>query len=53
MGANNCKSADDLQPVFDEFFEVSYGLIALYTLSPFLPIVNYALEIPISILKII
>jgi len=53
MGANNCKSADALQPVFDEFFEVSYVLIALYTISPFLPVVNWAFEIPISIMKII
>ena len=53
MGANNCKSAEALQPVFDEFFEVSYGLIALYTISPFLPFVNVWFEIPISILKIV
>ena len=42
-----------MQPVFDEFFEISYGLIALYTLSPFLPLVNISFEIPISILKIL
>lgn len=53
MGANNCKSAEALQPVFDEFFEISYGLIALYTISPFLPGINLAFEIPISILKIV
>ena len=53
MGANNCKSAEALQPVFDDFFDKSYGLIALFTLSPFLPVVNYSLEIPIVILKIL
>lgn len=53
MGSNNCKSAQALQPVFDEFFESSYALLALYTLSPFLPIVNIGFEIAIVIIKIV
>ena len=53
MGANNCKSAEALQPLFEEFFQQSYALLALYTISPFLPIVNWAFVIPIVVLKIL
>ena len=53
MNAYQCKSVEQLQSVFDEFFQTSYALLVLYVISPFLPIVNYLLEIPIAILKIL
>ena len=35
MGANNCKSADDMQPLFDDVFEFSYALLGLDIINTF------------------
>lgn len=41
MGANNCKSAADMQPLFDEVFDYSYAMLALDILYAFLYWVPY------------
>ena len=33
MGANNCKSAEDVQPLIDNVFEATYARIAIYVLN--------------------
>ena len=43
MGANNCKSAADMQPLFDEVFDYSYAMMALDLVNAFtylIPFVN-------------
>ena len=36
MGANNCKSAEEMQPLFDDVFDWTYGLLGTYTGLSFL-----------------
>ena len=31
MGANNCKSVDDMQPIFDDIFTYQYTILGLHT----------------------